>query len=71
MGNFFIILQLISGLLMIITILLQQRGTGLSGLFGGGGDVYRTKRGAEKTLFIATIILSFVFLGSGILSLIF
>lgn len=69
MRNFVIYLQIIAGILMIITILLQQRGTGLSGVFGGGGDVFRTKRGLEKILFWATIVLAAVFLGSGILML--
>ena len=55
---------IIVSILLIISILLQQRGTGVGGLFGGGGgEVYRTKRGMEKTLFTLTIILSILFLG--------
>ncbi|HPI67063.1 MAG TPA: preprotein translocase subunit SecG [bacterium] len=62
-------LQLIVSILLIILILLQQRGSGLGAAFGGGGDVYLTKRGAEKTIFILTIILSAIFLALGILRL--
>lgn len=60
--------QLGVSVLLIVTILLQQKGTGLSGTFGGTGSFYRTKRGFEKTLFIATIVLATIFLVSGIAS---
>jgi len=51
---------------LIILILLQQRGSGLGSAFGGSGDIYSTKRGAEKTIFILTIILAVLFLAFGI-----
>jgi preprotein translocase subunit SecG len=57
------IVQLIVAILLMVSILLQQRGSGLSGVLGGDDSVYRTKRGAEKTLFYATIVLSILFLG--------
>jgi len=57
------IIQLIVAILLIVTILLQQRGSGLGAAFGGESAVYRTKRGAEKTIFVATIILVVLFLG--------
>jgi len=47
--------------LLIAAILTQQQGTGLGGAFGGGGNVYRSKRGVEKTLFNATIVLAVLF----------
>lgn len=71
MTTFLTILQFITAILLIIVILLQQKGTGLSGLFGGSGDVYKTKRGIEKVLFISTIALVIVFLGSGLAILLF
>lgn len=46
---------------LIALILLQIRGSSLSGLFGGDGAVYRTKRGVEKTLFNATIGVAILF----------
>ncbi len=55
--------------LLIAAILLQQRGSGLSGVFGGEGNVYRTKRGFERTLFISTIVLGALFLLSAFLVL--
>lgn len=46
---------------LIALILLQIRGSSLSGLFGGDGAIYRTKRGVEKTLFNATIGVAILF----------
>jgi len=53
--------QLIVAILLIIVILLQSKGSGLSGVFGGSGNVFMTKRGFEKKLFVATIILAVLF----------
>ena len=55
------IIQIIVSVLLIIGILMQQRGGGLSTVFGGSGSVYRTRRGVEKVIFIATIILAVLF----------
>ena len=55
--------QIILAILLVAAILLQARGTGLGAAFGGGGNVYRTKRGAEKKLFHLTIVLSILFFG--------
>jgi len=60
------IIQIISGLILIVLILLQSRGVGLGSAFGGEGNVYRTKRGLEKNIFIATIIFSVIFLASSL-----
>jgi protein translocase SecG subunit len=47
----------------MVAILLQNRGTGLGSAFGGtGGGVYLTKRGLEKKLFVATIVLAIIFI---------
>ncbi|MBI5798461.1 MAG: preprotein translocase subunit SecG [Candidatus Yonathbacteria bacterium] len=64
------ILQFVTGLFLIASILLQNRGTGLSAAFGGSGNVYRTKRGVERILFIATIVLAIVFFGSVFLTIV-
>ncbi len=54
--------------LLIVSILLQNRGTGLSETFGGGSSnaSYQTKRGFDKFLLRASIILSVLFLGVAI-----
>ncbi|MBI4135266.1 preprotein translocase subunit SecG [Candidatus Uhrbacteria bacterium] len=66
MRTLLIIVQAISAILLIGAVLLQQRGVGLGSAFGGEGAIYRTKRGVEKGLFIATIILSVVFFASAL-----
>ncbi|MCK5415851.1 preprotein translocase subunit SecG [Candidatus Parcubacteria bacterium] len=58
--------QLGIALLLILVILLQNRGAGVSGLFGGSGNVYLTKRGLEKKLFTFTIILSVFFFATSL-----
>jgi len=52
--------------------LLQQKGAGLGSAFGGslGGQVYRSKRGLEKALFWATVILAILFMILALLSLV-
>lgn len=46
---------------LIALILLQSSGGGLGSAFGGG-DTYRTKRGAERMVFITTIVFAVLFL---------
>ena len=55
--------QITLAILLVASILLQARGTGLGAAFGGGGNVYRTKRGAEKKIFQFTIVVSILFFG--------
>lgn len=61
------VIQLISGVLLILTILIQNRGTGLSATFGGSDTFFSVKRGAEKVVAIATIIFATLFLVSSII----
>ncbi len=62
------IIQIILSILLVTAILLQQRGTGLGAAFGGAGEVFRTKRGIEKSLFYVTIGLSVLFFLTAILN---
>ncbi|HLD01385.1 MAG TPA: preprotein translocase subunit SecG [Patescibacteria group bacterium] len=52
------IAQIIVALFLIGVILLQAQGSGLSPVFGGGGELFRSKRAIEKSLVIATVVLS-------------
>jgi len=63
------IFQIIISILLMAVILLQQKGTGLGGIFGGGGESYHTKRGFEKLLFTSTIVLASLFLITNFLAL--
>jgi preprotein translocase subunit SecG len=55
------IIQSIISIAIIALVLLQAKGAGLGGIFGGDGGIYRTRRGVEKTLYQATIGLSVFF----------
>ena len=59
------IIQITVSILLIIAILLQNKGAGLSDTFGGGGgggETYHSKRGFEKFLSKATVVLAIAFL---------
>lgn len=62
--------QIVIAILLILAILLQARGTGLGSAFGGEGNIFRTKRGVEKILFYATIVLGILFVGTSLAGLI-
>lgn len=61
-------IQIGLSVVLVLLILLQSKGSGLSGVFGGEGNVYRTKRGAEKVIFIATIVVAILFFGIAFLN---
>lgn len=60
------LIQLAVGVVLVIMILSQGKGVGLSNVFGGSDTVYRTKRGFEKWLFYSTIVMAIAFLGLSI-----
>lgn len=62
MKTFLLFLQIIISISLIIVILLQAKGSGLSGVFGGENSIYRSKRGIEKLLIYVTIALAGIFL---------
>ena len=71
--NFSLILQIstvISGILMMILLLLQQRGASLGAGFGASGELFTTRRGVEKSVFNATIFFAIIFVASIILMLV-
>jgi preprotein translocase subunit SecG len=58
------ILQMImigSAILMVISILLQQRGATLGAGFGSSGELYTSRRGIDRNLFEVTIVFAVVF----------
>lgn len=63
MEKILIFAQIVIAVLLTFSILLQNRGAGLGSTFGGDFGGYYTKRGFEKFLFSATIILGTLFLG--------
>jgi len=62
------LIQIIISVALIAVILIQAKGSGLGGIFGGDSSIYKTRRGVEKTLHHATIGLSILFFSVSILS---
>jgi len=55
------VLQVIISILLVASILIQAKGVGLGSTFGGEGSFYRSKRGVEKLLVYATVLLATIF----------
>lgn len=70
LGSILQIVTAVSAVLMIIAILLQQRGASLGAGFGGSSELYTTRRGIDKNLFEVTIFLAIVFVLSILVGLI-
>lgn len=66
--KFIVIIQIVVSVLLVVSILMQNRGSGLSAAFGGGMGGYHTKRGFEKFLNNSSIILSTLFILLAIIS---
>ncbi len=64
------IIQIIVSIAIIALVLLQAKGAGLGGIFGGDGGIYRTRRGVEKTLYQSTIGLSLFFFFISLISVV-
>lgn len=61
------IIEMLIAVSLIVSVILQQRGTQAGVVFGGGSQTYRSKRGIEKILFYSTIVLAGLFAGFSIL----
>jgi preprotein translocase subunit SecG len=61
--------QIIVSIILIVLITIQQRGAALGSGFGGGGEVYSTRRGAQKKIYYATIATATLFLVLGVLNI--
>ena len=65
------IAQLVIAAALIVLVLLQERGSGISESFGGSGEAgfYQHRRGLEKVIFTATLIGLALFAGTSLASL--
>lgn len=71
MKQYLPIAQIVIAILLVIFILLQQRGTALGSAFGGGGEAfYGTRRGIQQKIFWATCISGALFIILALLNLI-
>ena len=69
MKTYLYLAQIVIAIALTVLVLLQARDAGLSSMFGGGDmGVYKTRRGVEKTMFNATIVLGIVFLALALVS---
>jgi protein translocase SecG subunit len=63
MNLYLLYLQIGVAVLLVVSILLQQRGTALGSSFGGGeGTFFATRRGIQQKLYVATIVLGILFI---------
>jgi len=63
--------QIVISILLIVLVILQQRGTALGSAFGGEGGFYATRRGIQKKIFAATIVCGVFFIALSLLNLLF
>lgn len=63
------IIQFFLATVLVAVVLLQQKGTGLSGVFGGSSNIYSTKRGVDRILHLFTIVISVVFFSVSLIRL--
>ncbi|MBP3899679.1 preprotein translocase subunit SecG [Candidatus Saccharibacteria bacterium] len=63
-GSFLQTIIIISAVLTILLILVQQRGASLGAGFGASGELYTTRRGLDKSLFNATVVFAVIFVGA-------
>ena len=68
MNQILFYVQLAVSVILIVLVVIQQRGAALGAGFGGGGEGYSTKRGAQKKIYYATIAVATVFLVLGVLN---
>lgn len=67
--DYLIVAEVVFAILLSLTILVQQRGSGLSSTFGGSDGFHTSRRGAEKVLYYATIVFALLFFGTAMLYL--
>jgi protein translocase SecG subunit len=69
--NILTLAQIIVSIAIVVLVLLQERSSGAGGIFGGGeGGFYQTRRGLEKVIYIATLILIAVFVALALVNLV-
>ncbi|MFA6017442.1 MAG: preprotein translocase subunit SecG [Patescibacteria group bacterium] len=69
MKNFLLILNIIFSVLIVVFILIQGRGAGLGSAWGGGGEMFQTRRGMEKIILWLTTIFIIIFLVVSLINL--
>ena len=55
------VVTIVAAVLMVLFILLQARGASLGAGFGSSGELFTTRRGTDKSLYEATIVVAVIF----------
>jgi protein translocase SecG subunit len=55
------LIEIAAAIALVVLVLLQMQGSGLSSAFGGTGEFYRSKRSVEKLLMWATVVTTVIF----------
>jgi len=66
----FLLIQILIAVLLIAAVLIQARGAGLGEAWGGSSEFFTSRRGMEKIIFLATIVLAALFLLISIVNLV-
>lgn len=61
MKDILLLLNIVLSIIIVILILLQGKGAGLGSAWGGGGEMFQTRRGVEKVTLRATFVVIFLF----------
>ncbi|MBD3300098.1 MAG: preprotein translocase subunit SecG [Candidatus Moranbacteria bacterium] len=64
LDSFLTYVNIISAVLVVVCVLIQNRGASLSNVFGGDSEAFYTRRGFDKIIYTVTIVLAIVFVGS-------
>ncbi len=67
MKDILLILNIIFSAVIVVLILLQGKGAGLGSAWGGGGEMFQTRRGVEKITLRLTFLFIILFFVVGIL----
>ena len=68
--EFLPLIQILISVVLIVLVLLQQKGQALGSSFGQEGGFYSTKRGIQKKIFLATIVVGTLFVVFALLNFI-
>lgn len=69
MKSFLLILNIVLSVLIVVFILVQGRGAGLGSAWGGGGEMFQTRRGMEKIILRLTVVFILIFLAVSLINL--
>jgi protein translocase SecG subunit len=61
MKTFLLISTIITSIIIVVLILMQGRGGGLGSAWGGGGEMFQTRRGIEKVTMRITVVAIVIF----------